>query len=628
MNIICTVDILTRHIALPVGVQIASYDHNVDVIQFNIEPIEDFSLDTSSIKIAAQGPNKARHDYAVDPSTVQIEEETGYVTFDWPIPQGVTEMPEDMFGYGSTGQLIFAVCAEIISGSTVSKAWHSDDGIITVVAHLEPEVGGGEDPEEEATNAQKIGQLQTATAILQREISGIASGTPPAADSTAEMDPDESTVYINTTDGNWYYWDGSAWQIGGVYGGATTSTTFNQHGVPADDFAVGEALAEKADSDDVDTLDDRVTALENEGSSSVPTNVRQAIYSLMLHNAFKDNDVADAMAVIGAWASVVTGISVSPATANISGSATQQLTAVTTPSGGAVTWSSSDDNVATVSSTGLVTGIGNGSATITASSGDKTASCVVTVSGFTMRSITNNLTHVANSNSATSIADGEAYTATLSLSSEYYDWGTVTITMGGTDITGTAYSNGQISIASVTDDVVITATGTGGLYALDQFTHEFTASNLTGKATVSDGNLVRLETTESSTTENWWTALKPSSNNGTAKNNTGNSAGATTDTLFSISSGDTVKFVFEDVEGTTTSSRNWTHQFTCMLKTVGSSPVTAVTSGTQNGTGTVEATVSASSNANIGAIVAFVGSAPVGYIQYRLKIFVNGVRYI
>ena len=276
MTILCTIDLLTREVSLPANQRIAAYDHNVDVIHFQAEPIEDFSLDLSSIKVAAKGPNKVRHDYAVDPSTVAIEEETGYITFDWPIPQGVTEMPEDMFGYGATGQLIFAVCAEIISGDTVSKAWHSDDGIITVVAHLEPESGGGEDPSETATNAQKIAQLQTATAILQREISGIASGTPPTADSTDDMDHEVSTVYINTTDGNWYYWNGSAWTSGGTYGGAATDTTLSISGAPADAKAVGEALAEKADADDVGELSqltttakDNLVAAINEANEAV-----------------------------------------------------------------------------------------------------------------------------------------------------------------------------------------------------------------------------------------------------------------------------------------------------------------------------------------------------------------------
>ena len=289
MIILCTVDITTREVTIPSDQRIASYDHKVDVIRFQVETIPGFSLNTSTIRIAAQGPNKVRHDYAVDPSTVAIEEETGYITFDWPIPAGVTEMPLDVFKYGDKGNLIFAVCAEIISGDTVSKAWHSDDGIITVVAHLEPESGGGEDPEEEATNAQKIGQIQTDVAVIRTAVGALANGTPPTASSTSEMDPDESAVYINTTDGKWYYYDGSAWQIGGVYGGAVTSTTFNQHGVPADDFAVGEALAEKADADDVTALDDRVTALEAGGSGSGLTDAqKRAILNCFAHVAWTD----------------------------------------------------------------------------------------------------------------------------------------------------------------------------------------------------------------------------------------------------------------------------------------------------------------------------------------------------
>jgi hypothetical protein len=268
MVILCTIDLETREVSLPAGQVIASYDHNVDVIRFQAESIPGFSLDTSSIKVAAQGPNKARHDYAVDPSTVAIEEETGYITFDWPIPAGVTEMPIGTFKYGDKGQLIFAVCAEIISGSTVSKAWHSDDGIITVVAHLEPESGGGEDPEEEATNAQKIAQLQTNVAVMGTQIGALANGSPTPVETVAEM-TDESAVYLYTgsetgyTAGNWYFWNGTAWTSGGTYGGAVTSTTFNQRGVPADDFAVGEALAEKADSSDVTALEGSIEAIED-----------------------------------------------------------------------------------------------------------------------------------------------------------------------------------------------------------------------------------------------------------------------------------------------------------------------------------------------------------------------------
>ena len=65
--------------------------------------------------------------------------------------------------------------------------------------------------------------------------------------------------------------------------------------------------------------------------------------------------------------------------------ATVQLTATVLPENASnknVTWSSSNESVATVSETGLVTAVANGTATITATAADgtnKTATCVVTV---------------------------------------------------------------------------------------------------------------------------------------------------------------------------------------------------------------------------------------------------------
>lgn len=102
------------------------------------------------------------------------------------------------------------------------------------------------------SNSHSIAELQT-------RISQIANGSPTPVATVAEM-ADESAVYLYTgsetgyTAGNWYYYDGTAWTSGGTYGGAVTSTTFNQHGVPADDFAVGEAI---------DALNNSITALES-----------------------------------------------------------------------------------------------------------------------------------------------------------------------------------------------------------------------------------------------------------------------------------------------------------------------------------------------------------------------------
>ena len=74
-------------------------------------------------------------------------------------------------------------------------------------------------------------------------------------------------------------------------------------------------------------------------------------------------------------------------------------------------------------------------------------------------SITNNLTHCTTSNSAAEIQDGGAYTAVITADSGYMLSGaTVQITMGGADITESAYSNGTINIPSVSGDIVITVT--------------------------------------------------------------------------------------------------------------------------------------------------------------------------
>ena len=81
---------------------------------------------------------------------------------------------------------------------------------------------------------------------------------------------------------------------------------------------------------------------------------------------------------------LVTGVTVSPTTASLEIGDTQQLTATVSPSNATdktVSWSSNNTSVATVSSTGLVTAISSGGATITVTTtdGHKTATCVVTV---------------------------------------------------------------------------------------------------------------------------------------------------------------------------------------------------------------------------------------------------------
>ena len=77
------------------------------------------------------------------------------------------------------------------------------------------------------------------------------------------------------------------------------------------------------------------------------------------------------------------GVTLNKATTSIVDGETETLTATTCPSGGTVTWSSSDDDVATVSDAGVVTAVDPGKCVITATTTYQgftyTAECEVTV---------------------------------------------------------------------------------------------------------------------------------------------------------------------------------------------------------------------------------------------------------
>ena len=76
-------------------------------------------------------------------------------------------------------------------------------------------------------------------------------------------------------------------------------------------------------------------------------------------------------------------VTLNKSTTSIVKDATETLTATTVPDGETVTWTSSDDETATVTSGGVVTGVKAGTATITATitvdGTDYTDTCAVTI---------------------------------------------------------------------------------------------------------------------------------------------------------------------------------------------------------------------------------------------------------
>lgn len=119
-----------------------------------------------------------------------------------------------------------------------------------------------------------------------------------------------------------------------------------------------------------------------------------------------------------------------------------------------VVWKSSNTSVATVAN-GVVTPLAEGSCTITATSGDFSASCAIEVA-FMKFDISTKLTGCQIESDNYTVVTGTSWTGEV-IPNEGYSLknASIQVIMGGVDITDTAYSNGIISIESVTGAVSI-----------------------------------------------------------------------------------------------------------------------------------------------------------------------------
>lgn len=107
--------------------------------------------------------------------------------------------------------------------------------------------------------------------------------------------------------------------------------------------------------------------------------------------------------------------------------------------------------------------------------------------------ITNMLSNCASSNGASSVGINESYAATITANSGYtLEEATVVVTMGGTDITDSVYSNGHISIPSVTGALTITVSAVKEQTLKELFDPSTAAINVrfrsTGSTSAQNGN--------------------------------------------------------------------------------------------------------------------------------------------
>ncbi len=147
----------------------------------------------------------------------------------------------------------------------------------------------------------------------------------------------------------------------------------------------------------------------------------------------------------------VATVSVSPATATVQAGQTVQLIATpkdangATLSGRTVTWSSSNTSVATVSSSGLVSGVTPGSATITATSEGKSGTSSITVTNIPVAT-------VSVSPPTASIQQGQTVQLTATLKDASGN------TLSGRTVT---WSSSNISVATVSSSGLVSAVTPG-----------------------------------------------------------------------------------------------------------------------------------------------------------------------
>lgn len=400
---------------------------------------------------------------------------------------------------------------------------------------------------EEYTGTELAGAYQTVKSAVDSIRYAAQSGQPTVALQASDMiDSDLVYLYQGSETGYsagylYYYSDAAgAWIRGAQYGASVVDTGLDADSEnPVQNKAVTAAIAE---------LNGRLDEL----GGGVPADIRKALVTLAKAVTYKPDLVTDdtgntpfdfsaEFALLEAWASTrATAIALSETSISFTGQGTKKLTATLTPSDAddTVMWASSDTDVASVSANGTVTAVGNGTCTIVASVGSLTANCSVTVSGIVlMRSVTNNLTGCVNSNNVATIAEGASYTGTLTATTGFTMTGaTVTVLMGGTDVTSTAYSNGVISIANVSGNIEITAVAEESpLYAFENGTYTFSNGH---SVTVEDGNIVTGVMT-SSNQDMHANISSVSENTSTANDNANNYISGTTK-LFTIPAGATV----------------------------------------------------------------------------------------
>lgn len=281
-----------------------------------------------------------------------------------------------------------------------------------------------------------------------------------------------------------------------------------------------------------------------------------------------------------------TSVSVSPSTASVEAGSTVQLTESVLPANAtdkSVSWSSSNTAIATIDSSGLVTGVSAGSATITVTTtdGGLTATCAVTVTPV----------EYVDFEPATTLTNGEEYVIASGNSGSVYLVSTDAPSAQHLEGVAATVSNNRISI-------------TTGQAAKTVFTVELEDANNADSTLLKNGTQYLYTDSSSRLRMSGWTSsmaskhwhYKADSKNllWFFKDSTGNTGYTDTSSTYkyylTITNG-----VFTDAYVSTTSLENTTTPAVFLFKKASAAPTLYFKSGSTTWTGVIKAWVKTSS---------------------------------
>jgi uncharacterized protein YjdB len=241
---------------------------------------------------------------------------------------------------------------------------------------------------------------------------------------------------------------------------AVTGVSLNKNTLP---LAVGNAEKLTASIEPDNAANQRVTW--SSSNTAVATVANGTVTGLTIGNATitvttADGGYTDTCTVSVSAAVPVTGVSLNKTSASIAVNATETLTATvapTTATNKAVTWSSANTNIATVSQDGVVTGKAAGTAVITVASvadNTKTATCTVTVSALVP------VTGVSLNKTSASISVGGSETLTPTIAPSNATNKAVTWTSSNPAVASVA--NGTVTGLTTGSATITVSTADGG----------------------------------------------------------------------------------------------------------------------------------------------------------------------